>query len=39
MTSMIIEASASLLMASVVSTVLLKEVRASASVGGGGRGR
>jgi hypothetical protein len=33
------EASASMLMASVVSTALLNEVRASASVGDGGRGR
>jgi hypothetical protein len=39
MSTMEIEASASMLMASVVSTALLKEVRASASVGGGGRER
>jgi hypothetical protein len=39
MSTMEVEASASMLMASVVSTALLKEVRASASVGGGGRER
>jgi hypothetical protein len=37
MTNMHLEAIASMLMASVVSTALLKEVRASVSVGGGGR--
>ncbi len=37
MTNMHHEAIASMLMASVVSTALLKEVRASVSVGGGGR--
>ena len=36
-TNMQLEAIASMLMASVVSTALLKEVRASVSVGGGGR--
>ena len=39
MTNMHFEASASMLMTLVVSTALLKEVRASASVGDGGRGR
>ncbi len=38
-TNIEVEASASMLMASAVSTALLKEVRASVSVGGGGRGR
>ena len=37
MVNMHFEAIASMLMASVVSTALLKEVRASVSVGGGGR--
>jgi hypothetical protein len=36
---MLHEAYASMLMAKVVSTALLKEVRASASIGDGGRGR
>jgi hypothetical protein len=39
MSNIEVEASASMLMASVVSTALLKEVRASVSVGGGGRER
>ncbi len=39
MSNMKLEASALMLMTSVVSTALLKEVRASASVGDGGRGR
>ena len=39
MTIMEVEALASMLMASAVSTALLKEVRAFASVGGGGRER
>ena len=39
MTKMEVEALASMLMASAVSTALLKEVRAFASVGGGGRRR
>jgi hypothetical protein len=39
MTRMEVEALASMLTASVVDTALLKEVRASASVGGGGRRR
>jgi len=39
MVNMALEASASMLMASVVSTALLKEVRASVSVGDGGRRR
>ncbi len=38
MTNMQPEAIASMLMASAISTALLKEVRASVSVGGGGRG-
>jgi len=39
MTNMAFEASASMLMALVVSAALLNEVRASASVGDGGRRR
>ncbi len=39
LTKMEVEALASMLMASAVSTALLKEVRASVSVGGGGRRR
>jgi hypothetical protein len=39
MLNMQVEASASMLTASVVSTALLKEIRVFASVGDGGRGR
>jgi len=39
MTNYAFEASASVLMTFVISTALLKEVRASVSVGGGGRKR